>query len=213
MVLGTIHLTTLSKVRDEGPVKDGLHPAVNGLRNAGLVEATEDGYTLTDLGTTALTVYTEMTDKHRSLLMRLQRAHKKDEIYLYSQAINSTNELSELIDMGFVIKEGQRLYITDTGREFWQDYIKVHEMRPAAKKPKRTYSETVASPHKPKPAVMPDEPLPPLTMLQDKPCNCVDRQIVDLLAAKHPEIDQLRQAIITQRHLLDQLNLGKGTQS
>lgn len=230
MVLGPIHLQTLRKLKEQGPIKTGLHVSVSSLVKSGFVEQLPNGYFISETGHLALIAYGEMDDLHREIIMRLNSAAVKKRRYS-KYALKSVAEqecFSDLLLWDLVdVDEHDGITLTDAGHKLWEIALKAHAFRDeqvadtirqgqkesAAKKQERKADDVVPATAV---TVIRDVETPVVTPPITQPASagdcanckdCIDAEVLELIAAKYPKVAELRDTLLKQKNLLKDLGL------
>jgi hypothetical protein len=233
MVLGPIHLQTLRKLKEQAPIKTGLHISVSSLVKSGFVEHTPEGYFISETGHLALIAYGEMDDLHREIIMRLNRAAVENQRYS-KYALKSVAEqdcFSDLLLWDLVdVDEHDGITLTEAGHKLWKIAQTAHAHRDDTKggfdaanekqrqKKREREAVTVAVDAATGEIIEPDTVVvkavvtPPITEAPspgDCPdCSgCIDAEVLALLAEKYPKVKELRQALLQQKQILKELGL------
>jgi hypothetical protein len=236
MVLGPMQLGVLRKLKEQGALKTGVHPSVHALVREGFVDYGDNGYSLAATGEIALLAYGEMDDTHREILMRLKRAETEKRLY-HKSALKTPAEtecfddllLWDLVD----VDELDNIGLTDTGRNLWEIALKAHALRDETKvgfdaanerQRRKPYErkQAVAGDKKPQKAVFTPETIiadtpavtPPIT---EEPAaencigadctQCIDAEVLAIIAAKYPKVAELRETMLKEKQLLKELGL------
>jgi hypothetical protein len=211
-MLGQMQLNVLRRLRVEGVIREKLHLAVNGLLTEGYANQ-DDGYTLTQKGAAVIYLYDELTDNERELLMRMYRAYMEKRVF---SRIEDTAKVADgLIDIGLVEGSLSALTLSEYAldawkgwREFWDMKHKRHEETRRNKI--RALSPTSSNGTLPLPHELPNtvnaEIPPPVSACPD--CDeCSYREVLELIAQKYPKVGELRDAILAQKKLMNELGI------
>lgn len=226
MVLGKWHIGALRKVQEQGPIKRGIHPCISGLASDGFADKTDEGYILTEKGEIALKVYDDMDTKHRELLMRIYSAKKSGHKFPIASA---GDELSDILDLDLIeVYDNDFLRLTKTGIQFWETHIEAYSYTDPDRKGTWNQSKSKATRARKKESPSPsgseasamgrdlgrgsdtDETPEPRVYQQgvkDGCETCINKQVLDMIAAKHPEVAELRDILLRQQQLMNKLNL------